>query len=90
MYVRFVVLTNYLTMTEPLEQEDAARRMSDFRDFVPWCFFDAGQLSLPSVSSLPACKNQHNNASQFAGVRASVQSLSLLLRAQDRLGDASK
>ena len=37
----------------PLEQEDAVRRMSDFGDFVPWRFFDAGQLSLPNVSSLP-------------------------------------
>jgi hypothetical protein len=26
---------------------------------VPWRFLDAGQLSLPSVSSLPAPKNQH-------------------------------
>jgi hypothetical protein len=31
------------------------------RDFVPWRFLDAGQLSLPSVSSLPASKNQNNN-----------------------------
>jgi len=31
------------------------------RDFVPWRFLDAGQLSLRSVSSLPASKNQHNN-----------------------------
>ena len=29
------------------------------RDFVPWRFLDAGQLSLRSVSSLPASKNQH-------------------------------
>ena len=29
------------------------------RDFVPWRFLDAGQLSLPSVSSLPASKNQN-------------------------------
>jgi class 3 adenylate cyclase len=27
---------------------------------VPWRFLDAGQLSLPSVSSLPASKNQNN------------------------------
>ena len=26
---------------------------------MPWRFFDAGQLSLRSVSSLPASKNQH-------------------------------
>jgi hypothetical protein len=31
------------------------------RDFVLWRFLDAGQLSLPSVSSLPASKNQNNN-----------------------------
>jgi hypothetical protein len=31
------------------------------RNFVPWRFLDAGQLSLPSVSSLPASKNQNNN-----------------------------
>jgi hypothetical protein len=31
------------------------------RDFVPWRFLDAGQLSLPSVSSLPASKNQYNS-----------------------------
>jgi hypothetical protein len=31
------------------------------RDFVPWRFFDVGQLSLPSVSSLPASKNQHGS-----------------------------
>jgi len=31
------------------------------RDFVPWRFLDAGQLSLRSVSSLPASKNQHRN-----------------------------
>jgi transposase InsO family protein len=31
------------------------------RDFVPWRFLDAGQLSLPSVSSLPASKNQHTS-----------------------------
>jgi hypothetical protein len=30
-----------------------------FHDFVHWRFSDAGQLSLPSVSSLPASKNQH-------------------------------
>src|SRR6516164_10355507 len=29
------------------------------RDFVPWRFLDAGQLSLWSVLSLPASKNQH-------------------------------
>jgi hypothetical protein len=28
---------------------------------VPWRFLDAGQLSLPSVSSLPASKNQHRS-----------------------------
>jgi hypothetical protein len=28
---------------------------------VHWRFSDAGQLSLPTVSSLPASKNQHNN-----------------------------
>jgi len=28
---------------------------------VPWRFLDAGQLSLPSVSSLPASKNQYNS-----------------------------
>jgi hypothetical protein len=32
------------------------------RDFVPWRFLDAGQLSLPSVSSLPASTNQHKSA----------------------------
>src|SRR5580704_2427566 len=31
------------------------------RNFVPWRFLDAGQLSLPSVSSLPTSKNQNNN-----------------------------
>src|ERR1700756_2790960 len=34
------------------------------RDFVPWRFLDAGQLSLRSVSSLPASKNQHNIGSE--------------------------
>ena len=29
------------------------------RDFVPWRFLDAGQLSVRSVSVLPASKNQH-------------------------------
>ena len=31
------------------------------RDFVPWRFLDAGQLSLRSVSSSPASKNQHKS-----------------------------
>jgi hypothetical protein len=31
------------------------------RDFVPWRFLDAGQLSLRTVSSLPASKNLHKN-----------------------------
>jgi hypothetical protein len=35
------------------------RQCPTSRDFVPWRFLDAGQLSLPSVSSLPASKNQH-------------------------------
>src|ERR1700745_4406801 len=34
------------------------------RDFVPLRFLDAGQLSLRSVSSLPASKNQHNIGSE--------------------------
>ena len=33
------------------------------RDFVHWRFLDAGQLSLPSVSSLPASKNQNISGS---------------------------
>jgi hypothetical protein len=37
------------------------RQCPTSRDFVPWRFLDAGQLSLPSVSSLPASKNQNNN-----------------------------
>ena len=31
------------------------------RDFVPWRFLDAGQLSVRSVSVLPASKNQHRS-----------------------------
>jgi hypothetical protein len=29
---------------------------------VPWRFLEAGQLTLPNVSSLPASKNQHKPA----------------------------
>jgi hypothetical protein len=38
----------------------AASECPTSRDCVPWRFLDAGQLSLPSVSSLPASKNLHN------------------------------
>ncbi|MBV9530272.1 MAG: hypothetical protein JO283_04150 [Bradyrhizobium sp.] len=38
----------------------AARPAPHFRDFVPWRLWDAGQLSLRSVSLLPASKNQHS------------------------------
>src|SRR5215510_5778943 len=31
------------------------------RDFVPWRFLDAGQLSVRSISSLPASNNLHNS-----------------------------
>ena len=34
------------------------------RDFVPLRFLDAGRLSLGSVPSLPASKNQHNRRHQ--------------------------
>src|SRR6516225_8376769 len=33
------------------------------RDFVPWRFLDACQLSLPRPSLLPASKNLHNSRS---------------------------
>ena len=34
------------------------------RDFVHWRFLDAGELSLRTVSLLPASKNQNNNGSR--------------------------
>jgi hypothetical protein len=37
------------------------------RDFVHWRFLDAGQLSLLSVSSLPASKNQHTTGLMHRG-----------------------
>jgi hypothetical protein len=46
---------------------------------VHWRFLDAGQLSLPSVSSLPASKNQNKTGFTFAefvrrkGARAKLQ-----------------
>jgi hypothetical protein len=49
-------------------QHGAARSRSSLhrlrptsRDFVPWRFLDAGQLSVRSVSLLPASKNQHRS-----------------------------
>ena len=33
---------------------------------MPWRFLDAGQLSLPSVSSLPASKKQNKTRSDYA------------------------
>ena len=39
----------------------AASRCSTARDFVPWRFLDAGQLSLRNVFALPASKNQHRS-----------------------------
>jgi hypothetical protein len=49
------------------------------RDFVPWRFLDAGQLSLRSVSSLPASKNQHRSGHLFL-VKAPIPSSFCSLR----------
>src|SRR6516225_9212321 len=38
------------------------------RDFVPWRFLDACQLSVPSPSLLPASKNLHSNRIVTAAV----------------------
>src|ERR1700751_3181889 len=42
------------------------------RDFVPWRFLDAGQLSLWSVLSLPASKNQHRRGHADRGTAGDV------------------
>jgi hypothetical protein len=44
--------------------------------FLPWRFLDTGQLSLPSVSSLPASKNQ-NRSGPSARLRFIVKSASI-------------
>ena len=40
------------------------------RDFVPWRFLDAGRISTPKVSSLPASKNLTNSGLASAQARA--------------------
>jgi hypothetical protein len=49
-----------------LYDKQTLRLSRSSRDFVPWRFSDAGQLNLPSVSSLPASKNQHRNRHRMA------------------------
>ena len=60
---RLVLASRLLSRAAPTCDPHSARCSAGChtsRDFVPWRFLDAGQLSLRSVSSLPASKNQHN------------------------------
>jgi hypothetical protein len=57
------------------------------RDFVPWRFLDAGQLSLRSVSSLPASKNQRiSTLSDMAGPACVADSVGCKTAKRGRAG----
>ena len=45
----------------------AASQCPTSRDFVPWRFLDACQLSVPSASFLPASKNLHISGNPDGG-----------------------